>query len=135
MEAFLMKISYLLALAMPLLAGESMALAGQAPMPTLIAAPKVAVFTADANFVFVGYSDLRPKVWRGQIPLLRLWDVKTGKQVRSFFGHRCCMVWHVSLSTDGKLALSTGADLTVRLWNTKTGKETRSWDKFGELQT
>jgi WD40 repeat protein len=58
---------------------------------------------------------------------LRLWDVKTGKEVRSFKGHTE-YVWSVAFSPDGKQALSASVDKTVRLWDVANGKEVRCFD-------
>ena len=60
---------------------------------------------------------------------LRLWDVKTGEEIRKFDGHTEG-VWGVAISPDGRRALSgsgrwtlDSADTTVRLWDLETGKE------------
>jgi WD40 repeat protein len=54
-----------------------------------------------------------------------LWDVETGKQVRTFHGHTF-MVAGVTLSRDGQRALTVDYDLVhgsrARLWDTATGK-------------
>ena len=46
---------------------------------------------------------------------LRLWDVETGKVVRSFDGHTD-VVRSVAFSPDGRRALSGSRDMTMRLW-------------------
>jgi len=56
---------------------------------------------------------------------LRLWDVSTGKEIRSYVGHTGG-VNSVAFSPDGKLALSGGDD-TLRLWDVATGKEIQSF--------
>ena len=55
----------------------------------------------------------------------RLWDVKTGKELRRFRGHGAAVDGGVAFSRDGKQALSGSADNTVRLWDVTTAKELR----------
>jgi RNA polymerase sigma factor (sigma-70 family) len=56
----------------------------------------------------------------------RLWDVKTGKELRQLQGHTS-WVWSVAFTPDGKRAISAGVD-GMRLWEVETGKELR---RFG----
>jgi WD40 repeat protein len=60
----------------------------------------------------------------GQDHTVRIWDCKTGKEVRTFAGHKG-MVWSVAYAPDGKVLASSSADTTVRLWEVDTGKELR----------
>jgi WD40 repeat protein len=46
---------------------------------------------------------------------LRLWDLKTGREVKRFRGHTNGII-SVSLSPDGRHAVSSSFDNTVRLW-------------------
>lgn len=53
---------------------------------------------------------------------LRLWDTRTGKQLRVFEGNTGS-IRSAALSRDGKRVLSGSDDGTVRLWDATTGKE------------
>ena len=57
---------------------------------------------------------------------LKLWDINTGKEIRTFSGHSW-MVTSVSFSPDGKYALSGSGDKTLKLWDINTGKEIRTF--------
>jgi hypothetical protein len=58
----------------------------------------------------------------GQDQTLRLWDIATGRLLRTFEGHDAA-INSVAFSPDGTRILSASDDRTVRLWETSTGKE------------
>jgi hypothetical protein len=57
---------------------------------------------------------------------LKLWDVATGQQIRSFSGHDGS-VRSVVFAPDGRTALSGSDDKTLKLWDVGTGQEIRSF--------
>ena len=60
----------------------------------------------------------------------RLWDAATGKQIRSFVGHKAA-VNCVAFSPDGRSVLTGSDDRTTRLWDAATGLELRSFKTDG----
>jgi WD40 repeat protein len=53
---------------------------------------------------------------------VKLWDVGTGKELKTLNGHQDG-VNGVSYSPDGKILASASRDKTVKLWNVETGKK------------
>ncbi|MBY2985685.1 caspase family protein [Rhizobium leguminosarum] len=56
-----------------------------------------------------------------------LWDIASGKQIRSFSGHTGG-VYSVAVSPDGAFAVSAGDDHTTRRWSLVSGDELGSYD-------
>ncbi len=57
---------------------------------------------------------------------IKLWELKTGRELRSFLGHEMT-VSSVRFSPDGKHLLSGSYDKTARLWEVSSGKELYSF--------
>ncbi len=58
--------------------------------------------------------------------MLKLWDVSTGKEIRSFVANQYG-VHSVAFSPDGRTALSGGYDKMLKLWDVSTGREIRGF--------
>ncbi|MDB9475593.1 TIR domain-containing protein, partial [Dolichospermum circinale] len=52
---------------------------------------------------------------------IKLWNLDTGKEIRTLSGHSN-FVYSVSFSPDGRTLASGGGDNTIKLWNLDTGK-------------
>ncbi|MCI0682767.1 MAG: hypothetical protein L0Y71_11760 [Gemmataceae bacterium] len=58
---------------------------------------------------------------------LRVWDTKTGKELRRLDGHSG-RVWCAAFAPDGRRIASGGFDGSVRIWDLATGRETRRFN-------
>jgi predicted NACHT family NTPase/disulfide oxidoreductase YuzD len=56
---------------------------------------------------------------------IELWNVETGKEIRTLKGHDS-PVSILNFSPDGKTLVSGSGDNTIKLWNVETGKEIRT---------
>lgn len=66
----------------------------------------------DSNYVATGSRDKSAK----------LWELSTGREVRSFLGHQAS-VNCLDFSSDGKYLVTGSRDQSVRVWEVSTGKE------------
>ena len=74
------------------------------------------IFSSCGQFVVSGSYDRTIKIW----------DVKTGKELREFIGHKNA-VHFVSFSPCGQFIVSGSRDGIIKLWDVKTGKELREF--------
>lgn len=70
----------------------------------------------------------------GADKFVRVFEVATGQQVRSFEGHTH-HVLDVAWRADGKVLASCGADSALKLWDFETGEQQRTITGFGKEVT
>ena len=90
--------------------------------------PEVFVQLGHSSYVFaVAFSpDGRYAMSGSGDNTLKLWDVSTGREVRTFRGHSN-YVNSLAFSPDGRYALSGSGDQTIKLWEVATGREIRTF--------
>ncbi|MCW5910405.1 MAG: caspase family protein [Cyclobacteriaceae bacterium] len=69
----------------------------------------------DSNYVATASRDKSAK----------LWELSSGREVRSFLGHQASVI-SLDFSRDGKHLLTGGNDRTLKIWEVKTGKQVLS---------
>lgn len=62
----------------------------------------------------------------------KLWDISSGKEIRTFLGHSKA-VMSVVTSADGRYLLTGGLDKTAKLWDVSSGKEIRTFSGHSAL--
>ncbi len=78
-------------------------------------------------------SNSRLAISGGHDGTLRLWDLKTGKELHCFEGHKRAVV-SVAFSADGRLALSVSKDKTMRLWDLEAKKEVHVFEEVDTVR-
>ena len=73
-------------------------------------------FSPDGRFALSGSWD----------KTLKLWDVSSGREIRTFEGH-IRGVYCVAFNPDGRCALSGSGDRTLKLWDVSSGREIRTF--------
>jgi WD40 repeat protein len=83
----------------------------------------------DGDFSNVAWGPQAKTVATGWSPTMggfRVWEVSTGRVVKTVEGGHADHVWQVALSPDGTTLATASRDGTLKLWDAATGKERRS---------
>ncbi len=72
--------------------------------------------TPDGKYIVSGSKDKN----------IKLWDIKTGKEIRTFTGHTHS-IYSITVTSNSKYILSGSGDGTIKLWSIKTGKIIRTF--------
>jgi len=67
----------------------------------------------------------------GEEGAMKLWNVQTGEEIRTFWGHSG-YVSSVTFSSNGRTALSGSYDNTLKLWDVQTGQEIRTFTGYNQ---
>jgi WD40 repeat protein len=81
----------------------------------------------------IAYSpDGRQIISGSQDRTIKLWDVVTGREIRTFSGHTNSVV-SVAFSPDGRQIVSGSFDRTIKLWDVVTGREISTFSGHSHL--
>lgn len=81
-------------------------------------------FSSDGQYILSG----------GKDNTVKLWDVSTGKEIRTFRGHSG-WVCSLAFTPDGRYAVSGSSDKTIKIWNIETGGVVRTFSGEEEIQS
>ena len=89
-----------------------------------VASPRMSVQTGHGGWVMsIAVSPDGKSVVSGSFDAtLKVWDVATGRELRTLLGHKD-LVNGVAFSSDGKTVASGSKDKTIKLWDVSTGQE------------
>ena len=62
----------------------------------------------------------------GEDKTIHLWDIATGKEIKTFTGH-AGRISSVSFSPDGQMLVSASWDTTIKFWDVATGEEIKTF--------
>src|SRR5262249_24946395 len=82
--------------------------------------PDKVIFSHDGRYLLASYLD----------STLTRWEVVSGKEDRTFVGHKGWTIASIEFSADDKLILSGSDDGRARLWSVRTGEELVRFLKF-----
>jgi len=80
-------------------------------------AVKAVAFTPDGRYLLSGSRD----------KTIKLWDLVTGYEIRSYLGHKST-INDITITPDGQHFVSSSADYTAKLWEIDTGELIRSFE-------
>jgi len=63
---------------------------------------------------------------------IRVWDIKTGKLLKIFQGHKK-WINTVAISQNGEMIVSASSDKTIKVWNFKTGKLIKTLQVYSNI--
>ena len=80
-------------------------------------------FSPDGKTLAAAGSSPPAKKYALAIEKVHLWEVTTGKEIRTFDSHYPGQVMTLVFSPDGKTLLTASANTMIHLWEVKSGKE------------